>query len=48
MQKQKHINYILLGSQEDVMTDFFENKESPYYYFGKLMRLRNNPQDVFF
>ena len=31
MQEQKHINYILLGSQESMMTDIFENKKSPFY-----------------
>lgn len=32
MQEQKHINYILLGSQESMMTDIFENKKSPFYH----------------
>ena len=39
MQEQKHINYILLGSQESMMTDIFENKKSPFYHFGQMMRL---------
>ena len=48
MQKQEHINYILLGSQESMMTEIFENKESPFYHFGELMRLSKLPRDDFF
>ena len=33
MQEQKHINYVLLGSQESMMTDIFEDKKSPFYHF---------------
>ena len=44
MQTQKHINYILLGSQESMMTDIFENKKSPFYHFGELMRLGKLPR----
>ena len=47
MQVQKHINYILLGSQESMMTDIFENKKSPFYHFGELMRLKKLPRDDF-
>lgn len=47
MQQQKHINYILLGSQESMMTDIFENKKSPFYHFGELMRLGKLPYDDF-
>ena len=47
MQKQKHINYILLGSQESMMTDIFENKKSPFYHFGELMRLEKLPREDF-
>ena len=47
MQKQKNINYILLGSQESMMTDIFENKKSPFYHFGELMRLAKLPRDDF-
>lgn len=43
MQKQQHLNYILLGSQESMMTDIFERKKSPFYHFGKLMRLNKIP-----
>jgi hypothetical protein len=47
MQMQKNINYILLGSQESMMTDIFENKKSPFYHFGELMRLAKLPRDDF-
>ncbi len=47
MQKQRNINYILLGSQESMMTDIFENKKSPFYHFGELMRLAKLPRDDF-
>ena len=47
MQEQKHINYILLGSQESMMTDIFENKKSPFYHFGELMRLSKLPYEDF-
>ncbi len=47
MQTQKHINYILLGSQESMMTDIFEKKKSPFYHFGQLMRLQKLPREDF-
>jgi len=47
MQQQKHINYILLGSQESLMTDIFENKKSPFYHFGEMMRLGKLPREDF-
>jgi len=47
MQKQKHINYILLGSQESMMTEIFEKKKSPFYHFGELMRLGKLPRNDF-
>lgn len=48
MQAQSHINYILLGSQESMMTDIFEDKKSPFYHFGQLMRLGKLPREDFF
>lgn len=48
MQEQKHINYVLLGSQESMMTDIFENKKSPFYHFGELMRLGKLPRNDFY
>jgi AAA+ ATPase superfamily predicted ATPase len=47
MQTQQHLNYILLGSQESMMTDIFERKKSPFYHFGKLMHLNKIPYDDF-
>lgn len=47
MQQQQQINYILLGSQESMMTDIFENKKSPFYHFGELMRLKKLPYHDF-
>ena len=47
MQEQKHINYILLGSKESMMTEIFENKKSPFYHFGELMRLGELPRKEF-
>ena len=47
MQEQHHINYILLGSQESMMTDIFENKKSPFYHFGQMMRLGKLPREDF-
>lgn len=47
MQEQKHVNYVLLGSQESMMTDIFENKKSPFYHFGELMRLGKLPRKDF-
>lgn len=47
MQQQKHVNYILLGSQESMMTEIFEDKKSPFYHFGELMRLAKLPREDF-
>ena len=47
MQEQDHLNYILLGSQESMMTEIFERKKSPFYHFGKLMHLGKIPYDDF-
>lgn len=47
MQEQTNINYILLGSQESMMTDIFERPKSPFYHFGMLMRLSKIPQEDF-
>ena len=47
MQEQKHLNYILLGSQESMMTEIFERKRSPFYHFGKLMHLNKIPYEDF-
>lgn len=47
MQEQQHLNYVLLGSQESMMTEIFERKKSPFYHFGKLMYLDKIPYEDF-
>lgn len=47
MQEQKNINYILLGSQEPMMSDIFEKVKSPFYHFGTLMHLSAIPESDF-
>ena len=47
MQEQKHLNYVLLGSQESMITEIFERKKSPFYHFGKLMHLDKIPYEDF-
>lgn len=47
MQEQQNMNYILLGSQESMMTEIFERKRSPFYHFGRLMHLGKIPYDDF-
>lgn len=47
MQEQDHLNYILLGSQESMMTEIIERKKSPFYHFGKLIHLGKIPYDDF-
>lgn len=47
MQRQKNLNYILLGSQESMMEAIFENKKSPFYHFGQIIRLGKIPYDDF-
>lgn len=47
MQLQHNINYVLLGSQESMMTEIFERKKSPFYHFGTLMRLKKIPYEDF-
>ena len=48
MQEQKNLNYILLGSQESMMTEIFERKKSPFYHFGRLMHLDKIPYVDFY
>lgn len=47
MQEQKGVNYILLGSQESMMTEIFERRKSPFYHFGMLMHLDKLPKEEF-
>ena len=48
MQLQKGLNYIILGSQESMMTEIFERKKSPFYHFGTLMSLNKIPFEDFY
>ncbi len=43
MQRQRNLNYILLGSQESMMAAIFEKKTSPFYHFGQVVRLGKIP-----
>lgn len=47
MQTHQHINYVLLGSQESMMTAIFDHKTSPFYHFGMLMHISRIPHDEF-
>jgi hypothetical protein len=47
MQTQQNLNYILLGSQESMMTEIFERKKSAFYHFGQFMRLSKISYDDF-
>mgnify|MGYP003424494683 FL=1 len=48
IQEQSKINYIFLGSEESMMSDIFERKKSPFYHFGRLMRLKKIPYNDFY
>lgn len=48
IQEQSKINYIFLGSEESMMSDIFERKKSPFYHFGRLMRLKKIPYIDFY
>jgi hypothetical protein len=39
IQHHKMVNYLMLGSQESLMREIFEQKKSPFYHFGYLMYL---------
>ena len=47
MQEQKNINYILMGSQEDMMKQIFLRKKSPFYHFGVIIHLDRIPIEDF-
>ena len=48
IQEQSKINYIFIGSEESMMSDIFERKKSPFYHFGRLMRLKKIPYNDFY
>jgi len=39
MQQHQTVNYVMLGSQESLMREIFEDKKSPFYHFGILFPL---------
>ncbi len=43
MQSHKNLNYIFLGSNESMLMEIFEKKNSPFYRFGSLMTLDKIP-----
>lgn len=43
IQLHKNINYVFLGSQESMIRDLFEKKNSPFFHFGLLMMLTRIP-----
>ena len=47
MQEQKNINYILMGSQEEMMKKIFLRKKSPFYHFGSTIYLNRIPSKDF-
>ena len=47
MQEMGNVNFIILGSQESMMTEIFERKRSPFYHFGLLMHLSKIPYSDF-
>lgn len=47
MQEQKNINYVLMGSQEDMMKKIFLRKKSPFYHFGSTIYLDRIPAKDF-
>ena len=47
MQEQKNINYVLMGSQEDMMKKIFLRKKSPFYHFGSIIHLDRIPAAEF-
>lgn len=47
LQHHDRVNYVFLGSQESMIRDIFENNRSPFYQFGKLIRLSKIPMNEF-
>lgn len=48
IQHHQKINYVFLGSQEHLMRDIFEKKNSSFYHFGNLLPLDKIPYADFF
>ena len=47
MQEHKNINYVLMGSQEEMMKKIFLRKSSPFYHFGVPIHLDRIPAPDF-
>ena len=47
IQNHRYVNYIFLGSNESMIREIFERKNSPFYRFGTLMRLEKIDRDKF-
>ena len=47
IQHHQRINYVFLGSQEHLMRDIFEKKNSSFYHFGSLLPLGKIPYREF-
>ena len=47
MQHHDNVNYVFLGSQESMMRELFEKKNSPFYHFGYLYPLEKIPENEF-
>ena len=47
LQEQEKVNYVFMGSEESMMSKIFEDKKSPFYHFGLLMRLKKIPYQDF-
>ncbi|MEA1987791.1 MAG: ATP-binding protein [Pseudomonadota bacterium] len=48
MQHHENVTYIFMGSIESMMTYIFENKESPFFHFTKMMHLQGLDIDELF
>lgn len=47
MQHHQKVNYVFLGSQEAMLKEIFEKKQSPFYHFGWVMSLDKIPENEF-
>ena len=47
MQGMHNVNFIMLGSQESLMTEIFSKKKSPFYHFGEHINLPKLPYAEF-
>lgn len=47
MQHHQKVNYVFLGSQEAMLKEIFEKKQSPFYHFGWVMYLDKIPENEF-